>query len=189
MELRVDDELVLRSLEEADAARLFALVDASREHLRAWLPWLDGTRSAEDCRAFIFEQHLRGSQVEELVPFGIFEDARILGVAGYNWIDDDVRSTGLGYWLGRSEQGRGIMTRCVRALTLHGFDALDLLRVEVHVAAENAASRAVAERLGFAVIGTESDAEWLYDHSVDHVIYGFCREQADALRAWRARPR
>jgi len=51
--LRVDDEVEIRLLEERHADEVYALVDANREHLRPWLPWVDGTRSADDTRAFI----------------------------------------------------------------------------------------------------------------------------------------
>jgi ribosomal-protein-serine acetyltransferase len=51
--LRVDDEVEIRLLEERHADELYGLVDVNREHLRPWLPWVDGTRSAEDTRAFI----------------------------------------------------------------------------------------------------------------------------------------
>lgn len=36
------------------------------------------------------------------------------------------------------------------------------------------------ERLGFINEGTIRDAEWLYDHSVDHVVYGLLS------RNWRS---
>ena len=41
----VDDEIELRIATESDAATLFQLVEENREHLRAWLPWLDETTS------------------------------------------------------------------------------------------------------------------------------------------------
>ena len=37
----IDDTLLLRSLREDDTEQLFQVVEANREHLRVWLPWLD----------------------------------------------------------------------------------------------------------------------------------------------------
>jgi ribosomal-protein-serine acetyltransferase len=47
---RIGDDAELRLLEERHAEALFALIDGSREHLRRWLPWVDGNQSAGDAR-------------------------------------------------------------------------------------------------------------------------------------------
>jgi len=40
---------------------------------------------------------------------------------------------------------------------------------------ENKKRRSVPERLGFVCEGTIRQAEWLYDHYVDHTVYGMDR--------------
>ena len=44
-------------------------------------------------------------------------------------------------------------------------------KVCIPVAVENSSSRAIPERLGFLSEGTAKEAEWLYDHFVDHELY------------------
>lgn len=63
------------------------------------------------------------------------------------------------------------MTACVKRLVRHAFEDLDLNRITLPIATENRRSRAVAERLGFRQEGVLRQAEWLYDHFVDHVLY------------------
>lgn len=46
-----DTELRLLQLYQAD--EVFAVVDAEREYLREWVPWVDATKSALDTRDFI----------------------------------------------------------------------------------------------------------------------------------------
>ncbi len=58
-----------------------------------------------------------------------------------------------------------------RALTRYAFDELKLKWMEIRCAEQNARSRAIPERLGFAERNTIMNAEWLYDHFVDHVVY------------------
>lgn len=169
--LRLDEEVELRALGEGDAADLFALADRNRLHLRAWLPWVDGTRTVEDVRAFLRtarQQDLDGDGFQA----GIWYRGTLAGVAGYHRIDWRRRQVALGYWLGREFEGRGIMTRACRALVDHAFEVYHLDRVEIRAAVENRRSRAVAERLGFRREGFVHRAEWLYDHFVDHVVYG-----------------
>jgi ribosomal-protein-serine acetyltransferase len=93
----------------------------------------------------------------------------LIGHHGINWTN---RSASLGYWLAEDAQGRGIMTEACRAYTSHAFGVLHLNRMEIRCAGENLRSRAIPERLAFRAEGTVRQVEWLYDHFVDHVIYG-----------------
>jgi ribosomal-protein-serine acetyltransferase len=180
MEITISDEIILRTLQESHAQELFSLVDRNRAHLRAWLPWLDVTRSAADSVSFIRAQTSNAAREEE-VPFGIFYRGCLAGVVGYNWIRSETQSCGLGYWLSETLQRRGIVTRAVRALARHAFERMGLRSVEIHVAVDNARSRAVARRLGFRQRGVRAQAEWLYDHHVDHVVYGLDLDEAAKL--------
>jgi len=64
------------------------------------------------------------------------------------------------------------MTDTVKALLQYAFEVLQLHKVEIRAAEGNQKSRAIPERLGFVKEGTIRAAEWLYDHYVDHVVYG-----------------
>ncbi len=165
------DELVLRLLDEDDAAPLYALIDANRAHLRQWLPWVDNEQSVETARAFLRSAQRqyadnRGGQ------YGIWEREQLAGVVGQHPIDWGNRAGSLGYWLGAAFQGRGLMTRACRVLVTHMFRDLGLHRVEIRAAPGNRRSRAIPERLGFRQEGLLRDAEWLYAHYVDLVVYG-----------------
>ncbi|MEC0276957.1 GNAT family N-acetyltransferase, partial [Peribacillus frigoritolerans] len=59
-----------------------------------------------------------------------------------------------------------------KALTDYAFIELKLDKVEIRVAEENKKSRGIPERLGFINEGCIRQAEWLYDHYVDHIVYG-----------------
>jgi ribosomal-protein-alanine N-acetyltransferase len=58
-------------------------------------------------------------------------------------------SAEIGYWLGRTYWGRGIMTAAVRTVTKYAFDSLGLLRVFALPFTENAASIRVLEKAGY----------------------------------------
>jgi len=49
-----DLSLVIPSL--ACAPEIFDLIDKDRDHLRAWLPWVDSTVTAEDTRKNLSER-------------------------------------------------------------------------------------------------------------------------------------
>ena len=178
--LDVNPTTYLRPIALEDAADLFAVVDANRAHLRQWLPWLDKNQRAADTESFIASV-IGNRQSSSGAVWVIIESAAICGVVGFNWIDSANRSAGIGYWLDQSRQGRGIMTASVARLVRHGFEDLNLNRISINAAVENHRSRAIPERLGFHDEGTLRQAEWLYDHFVDHVIYAQLKSEWDAL--------
>jgi len=161
----------LRLLEEADAEELFALVDGNRAYLSRWMPWTPHTAGPQHTLAFIRETR-RQAAADNGFQAAIVRDGRIVGMAGFHAVDWEARSTSIGYWLAEEEQGAGTMTEAVRALVDHAFGAWGLARVEIRAAVENARSRAVAERLGFAEEGVRPDAEVVADRTVDHAVYG-----------------
>ncbi len=168
---RLDDDTELRLLENQHAEELFALTDQNREHLRKWLPWLDGNRSIADTRAFITRSLIQYANNGGF-PTGIWFKGALAGVIDYNTIDWSNRTARIGYWLGASFQGKGLMTKACRALIDYAFSELKLNRVEIRCATGNKRSRAIPERLGFTQEGTVRQAEWLYDRFVDHAVYG-----------------
>ena len=174
--LDVRPGLRLRPVSVEDAEAVFALVDANRTYLRQWLPWLDWTRSVDDERAFLATTVARGAAGLGTV-FVIECDGAVCGLAGFNWIEPTNRVCEIGYWLAADRQGRGVVTACVSRLMRHAFDDLGLNRVTIPAAVGNARSRAVCERLGLRVEGTLREAEWLYDHFVDHVLYARVRSE------------
>jgi len=175
-ELKAGRDLHLRPLRLRDAGELFLLVEANRPRLRRWLPWLDDNRSKADTRTYI--RHRRNLEGQHLaLTFGLWWKGKLVGLAGFNWIDHANRSAAIGYWLGQDAEGHGLMTRAVAALLQHGFRTLDLNRIELRAGVRNRRSRAVAERLGFRHEGTLRKAERLYERFVDHAVYGLLVEE------------
>ena len=99
-------------------------------------------------------------------------DRRIVGAVGFHGVDWVHRTTSIGYWLDAGLQGRGIMTRAVRALVDHALRGWQLNRVEIRAAPDNRRSRAIPERLGFREEGVLRQAERVGDRYLDSVVYG-----------------
>ncbi len=170
------DRLHLRSLVPKDASELFALVDANRSYLKQWLPWLDDNQSADDSLSFI-QHSLAQAQANKEFVSAICHDDQIIGQISLHAINWSNRSSTIGYWLAEPHQGKGIITRACQTILDYGFTPLNLNRIEICCAAENLRSQAVAERLGLTYEGTCRDAEWLYDHFVNHRIYSILQSE------------
>jgi|WetSurMetagenome_2_1015567.scaffolds.fasta_scaffold246120_1 ribosomal-protein-serine acetyltransferase len=183
----VDDELFLKSLELREAEELLLLVNANRSYLREWLPWLDLTRSIDEMIVFI-ESTLRQNAGNQGFQTAIWHQGQIVGIIGYHHLEWANRSTCIGYWLDQRSQGKGFMTKACHTLVDYAFNEWKLNRIEIRCAEGNRKSRGIPERLGFKAEGLLREAEWLYDHYVDHVVYGMLAKDWFEARGVVSRP-
>ncbi len=174
-EIRVNEDIVLRLHQEKIAPTLFSLVEENRAYLREWLPWLDFNTKIEDTHKFISEcesNYKKGFSLN----LGIFFNGKLVGSVGFNTISSINKSAEIGYMLGANYNGLGIMTKSCKALIDYGFNQLKLNRIAIKVGEQNYKSRAIAERLNFNQEGILQQAEYLYDHYVNLVVYAMLRE-------------
>ena len=171
---QINEDLQLRILEDRNAEDLYLLIDRNRTYLREWLPWVD-TTTLESIKKFIETSR---KQIADNNGFqvGIFYKGKIAGCIGLHTIDWNNKKTSIGYWLAAEYQGNGIMTESCRAIINYVLNDIKLNRVEIRAAEFNRKSRSVPERLGFTNEGISRQVEWIYDHYVDHVIYGMVAE-------------
>jgi ribosomal-protein-serine acetyltransferase len=171
LSIRIDEDTELRIYEERHSQEVAELVDRNREYLRQWLPWVDSSRTVEDSRAFV-KSSLQQFANNEGFQTGIWYQGRLAGGIGYHPINWVSRKVEIGYWIGESFQGKGLVTKACRTLITYAFEELGLNKVEIRCATKNIRSCAIPKRLGFTQEGILRDAEWLYDYFVDLVVYG-----------------
>ncbi len=148
----------LRRWALGDAERLHSLIEASRDHLRPFLPW-----ASTDPSDLSFREEWLARAIEDFdhavsFGYGIFEpDGRLIGGCGIHPVD--THSATIGYWVGSSDVRRGFATGAASALTDVALSA-GWTRIIIRHDEANLASRAIAERLGFELIRSEP-------HSID----------------------
>ena len=161
----------LRLPEEADAAELYAVIDANREHLLPWMPWAPHHQGPDDVLPFIRLTRKQIADNDGLQTVIVDPGGRIAGMVGTHSVDWRNGMTSIGYWMAQAEQGRGTMTAAVRAYLDHAFGTWKLNRVTIQAAVGNARSRAIPERLGFREEGIRREAERVGDRRLDCVVY------------------
>lgn len=158
--------LRLRAAEPDDAETVYAAVDRNRDHLRAWLPWVDGSQSVRDTRIFLeqdAEQRVRGVTATYL----ILDDGALAGFVGLHDIDQVNRSFLIGYWLDKRSEGLGLITQACRYLVKTAFEQFGMERAVIRCAMGNTRSAAVPKRLGFVLEGLERHGQRLNGEFVD----------------------
>jgi len=175
VDIRVDEDIVLRLHQEKMAPLLFEFVDTNRIHLREWLPWLDHNTKVEDSEKFISECQENYKKKTSL-NLGIYYHDTLVGSIGFNILDKVNRKAEIGYMLGEKWTGKGIMRKSCKTLVNYGFNDLNLNRIVIKAATGNKKSRSIPEKMNFHKEGVLQQAEFLYDRYVDVVVYGMLKE-------------
>jgi ribosomal-protein-serine acetyltransferase len=174
--ITVDDNIHLELINDQHAAPLLDLVNKNRQHLRQWLPWVDGMQTVENFQAYI---NCCKMQHEEDTDYGyvIFFNNTIAGRIGIHYIHQYNNLGAIGYWLGEEFSGKGIITKACKALITHCFKDLGLNRIEIKCAADNRKSAATAERLDFKKEGVLRQAELVNEEYLDLHLYAMLKEE------------
>jgi RimJ/RimL family protein N-acetyltransferase len=152
-----DAGVVLRRHEPGDVDALQAVIEASRDHLRPYMPWADQDRQATEAFvAAVAEGWASGENFNYLVvePGRSGNGDRVLGGCGLH------RRGGpgtieIGYWLRPDASGRGVMTAVAGALRETALALDGIFRVEIRCDEANVRSAAIPRRLGFAHVDDE----------------------------------
>jgi 5-(carboxyamino)imidazole ribonucleotide synthase len=153
----VDGSLVLRRHRPGDVDTLHAVIEASREHLRPFMPWADQDRvSTATFLVKAIEDWERADSFNYLVtePAPTDNGERLLGACGLHKRGAP-NTIEIGYWLRPEATGRGTMTAAAEALAATAFGLEGVDRVEIHCDEANERSAAIPRRLGFRYDGVE----------------------------------
>lgn len=160
---------VLRCYNPSDAPLLAAAVEASVEHLRQFMPWVQNepltlAERVELLRGF----RSRFDQMTDFV-YGLFspdEDA-IWGGCG---LHDRTTPNALeiGYWVCAGQVRRGYATEMAAVLTRVAVELAGVKKVEIRCNVENTASAAIPAKLGYHLDGT-----------LRRIVYGTNNELCD----------
>jgi [ribosomal protein S5]-alanine N-acetyltransferase len=83
----------------------------------------------------------------------------------------------LGYWVGRPYWGQGYITEAARAVMKHGFEVLNLNRIEAHHLTRNPASGRVMQKLGMTWEGRAREHVKKWDEYEDVEAYSILRRE------------
>jgi ribosomal-protein-serine acetyltransferase len=176
MRIQVDKDTSLEMLQVIHAESLFNLVNANRDHLRTWLPWVDQMKTVANFRHHIIETNKRAADRTDF-GFAIVIDRNIVGRMGLHNINHHNKIGEIGYWLAADMQGKGIVSRCCTSLITHAFTVLGLNRIEIKCGTGNLKSKCIPEKLGFKEEGILRQAEWLNGSFIDLYLFSMLKEE------------
>lgn len=175
----IDPHLTLRQFEQRHQVELHNFFAANSGHLSMELDWLADPFTVGDVSLYI-QAGLDRFAAGKGFRSGIWLDDQLAGCISLHGVEWENKKASLGYWLGSSYTGRGIITRVCAAVITHSFMTLDLQRIEIQCAIDNFPSRKVADRLGFVQEGILRRSWLRQGQLVDQVVYSLLRHEWDA---------
>jgi ribosomal-protein-serine acetyltransferase len=174
-------DIAIRPYRHDDAQSLYEAARESLDELMPWFPWCHAEYSLKEAEQWTASQEqlfVAGSEY----AFAIVNPAgRFLGGCGLNQIRRIHRFGNLGYWVRRSEMGRGVAAAAIRSLAGFAFTQTDLIRLEILCAAGNSRSQRAAEKAGAMREGIVHDRLLLGGQVHDAVMYALVKSRWVAL--------
>ena len=189
-QLTVDNEITVRTLRPDDAEALFRLLERNRLRLRPWIDPSSLPETAKATRIFAIECYLGSLDpltasetpyIDEVRPYyppshppmemGIWFRGNLVGEIALSTLEDNSTAAEFGYWIDADHEGKGLVTRCIRALMEHAIDSMAIERFVIGCALQNQHSRAIPERLGYHLQATIPNGEVVGEFTYDRVVY------------------
>lgn len=174
--------LELRRLSWSDEAAFVAMLDESTE---AWAPWTPASADVTPADRFRreVERAARGARAGTHLRLGAFEaEGRLVGLFSLNEIVRGVfESAYAGWQIRATDTGQGLGTEGVLALLDVAFACppagLGLHRVQANIMPSNAASLAVARKVGFRREGEALRYLSIAGRWEDHIMFALTAEE------------
>ncbi len=99
------------------------------------------------------------------------DSGAFIGAGGLNDIEQEHKKAEFGFWLLPEYWGNGFMGEAIPAILNHGFNTLNLHRIEGFVESQNTNCKKALDKLNFTFEGTMRNAEVKNGHHIDIEIY------------------
>lgn len=116
---------------------------------------LSGDENVQLCRAIVVDGQVAGS----------------IGVFCQNPHEVYAKSAEIGYWLGRTYWGKGIMREAIKQICREAFETYDIVRIFAEPYANNIGSRKALEYAGFQLEGIMRKSVFKNGEIVDGCLY------------------
>ena len=149
-------QIHIRPFKTSDATELQSAVLESVGHVSPWLDWATPRYSLGDARRWVNES--RTLWANQSAYRWIITNEKSRRILGSVEISQSSAGAGLmGYWLRRQALGKGICTQAARAALDYVFQSGLFDQVDLYIDPSNAASLAVAQKLGAELHGEKAD--------------------------------
>jgi ribosomal-protein-serine acetyltransferase len=169
LENRLTESISIKMIELRHSKAFYEFIDKNRKYLEDWIPFVSKTKKCEDIAQYIknyLEKHMNGLGF----LYGLWDGDRIIGTILAREIDAEAKWAEIGYMIDENYQGKGLIKEACTRLIKYLFTDLEMEKIEICCDENNKSSRALAEKLGFAVEGTIRN-HMLVNNKIGNMMY------------------
>lgn len=161
------------------AEQLFGEVEADRERLSRFLPWVPYIKTVADEKNWLTQVKEKWTDNSEY-NYVIFtkETSDFVGTVSFIKVRREHKRGEIGYWLVGRFEGQGLMSEATQAMISEIFRC-GFNRVEIRCSTLNARSAGVPQRLGFVHEGTVRSEYFVNGAYHDSMIWGKLNPQTN----------
>jgi RimJ/RimL family protein N-acetyltransferase len=174
------DNFTIRPITARDAVDFFQLIENNRERISTYFPGIVKlTNNIEETKSHIAERIAEAGKGKYMIWLIIDTlTNNIAGVIQLKDIDFNALKREFGFFVDRNYVNKGVATKSILSASNFCFNTLNLNKVFMRIAGENAASRKVAEKCGFKVEGILRNDFMTSDGKlIDIFYYGLLKEE------------
>jgi ribosomal-protein-serine acetyltransferase len=152
LEVQLNANISMRLIERRHATALFEFVEAGREDLQPWIPFVSKTKTPEDALTYVL-RFLDMYKEGKGYVYGLWDGGKMVGLVLIKDIDEAARHAEIGYMIASAYRGKGLAAAACVHLINFIFDNLGFQKVVLCCDDRNEASIAIARRFGFVLEG------------------------------------
>lgn len=180
-QLAINADIALVTPSPELATEIFNVISANREHIGAFLPWVQDMVNVAVEENFIRKMMLASAQGTAQLFFIAYQ-GKLIGSVDLHNVVLGTRKGEIGYWLSQAYTKKGIMTTVVNFLINYAFEVLNFNKVTLQADTRNIASNNVAQRCGFQLVGTAHKDYLLYGELRDMNLYEKLRSDKSGIK-------
>ncbi|MHA2029364.1 MAG: GNAT family N-acetyltransferase [Candidatus Kariarchaeaceae archaeon] len=178
----ISNRIILRPYKEGDGSEYYQLLKSNIDHLEEELSELKKFTNEDDAEVFIRGLMVRWFERKRFVL--VIEDKYDHHIIGQIWIEPikwENRIFGIGYFIDKNNEGKGIVTEAVQHSIKFIFDYLDATKVEIHCKLTNIRSQTVAIRCNFTKEAQIRNRAMFNNGDItDLLYYGLLRDEFES---------
>ena len=175
-QLIVDNDIILKELNPANAGLIFNVINSNREFLRKWLSWVDTTNAVED--TIFYVQSVANPDIyKSRIVFEIWYKEIFTGLIDFHGSDQINKKVEIGYWLAENFQGKGIVTKACKACIDYAFNNFDIEKINIKCAIGNIKSQKIPQRLKFKLEQYEKNFQDSTGEELVIVVFSMLKEE------------
>jgi RimJ/RimL family protein N-acetyltransferase len=174
------DDFIIRPINIADAENYFSFINSNRDRITKYFPKTASASVNKQSTIKHIAERIDLMTKNEFITLVIVNKStkKIIGSVFLKNIDWNVQKGELGFFIDKSVEGMGVMSRCLAVIIDYFFHTINLNKLFMRIAEDNISSRRVAEKNNFLIEGTlRNDFKTFEGVLIDVVYYGRLRSQ------------